>query len=47
MELLEHLLNKLPKDVCEVLLKQQSKGRLNTVCPYASTASINNLISPI
>ncbi|KAJ7196941.1 ankyrin repeat protein [Mycena pura] len=29
-ELLEHLLSKLPRDVVEVLLAQQSKGRLNT-----------------
>ncbi|KAJ7213244.1 ankyrin repeat protein [Mycena rebaudengoi] len=29
-ELLEHLLKKLPRDVVEALLKQQSKGRLNT-----------------
>jgi hypothetical protein len=30
-ELLKHLLNKLPRDVVEALLAQQSKGRLNTV----------------
>ncbi|KAJ7775677.1 ankyrin repeat protein [Mycena maculata] len=29
-ELLKHLLNKLPRDVVEALLSQQSKGRLNT-----------------
>ncbi|KAJ6554865.1 hypothetical protein B0H19DRAFT_1377542 [Mycena capillaripes] len=29
-QLLEHLLRKLPRDVVELLLKQQSKGRLNT-----------------
>ncbi|KAF8169052.1 hypothetical protein K438DRAFT_1730433 [Mycena galopus ATCC 62051] len=29
-ELLKHLLNKLPRDVVEALLAQQSKGRLNT-----------------
>jgi hypothetical protein len=30
-ELLKHLLDKLPRDVVEALLAQQSKGRLNTV----------------
>ncbi|KAJ6579649.1 ankyrin repeat protein [Mycena vulgaris] len=29
-ELLKHLLNKLPRDVVETLLAQQSRGRLNT-----------------
>ncbi|KAJ7124475.1 hypothetical protein C8R44DRAFT_703945 [Mycena epipterygia] len=29
-KLLKHLLNKLPRDVVEALLSQQSKGRLNT-----------------
>ena len=31
-DLLEHFLRKLPRDVSEALLTQQSKGRLNTVC---------------
>ena len=31
-DLLEFFLRKLPKDVSEALLIQQSKGRLNTVC---------------
>lgn len=30
--LLEYFLKKLPQDVNEVLLKQQSKHRFNTVC---------------
>jgi hypothetical protein len=29
---MEFFLRKLPKDVSEALLTQQSKGRLNTVC---------------
>ena len=32
-DLLEHFLQKLPRDVSETLLAQQSKDRLNTVRP--------------
>lgn len=38
-DLVEHLLRKLPRDVNEALLTQQSKDRLNTVCFFCSFLS--------
>ena len=40
-DLLEHFLRKLPRDVSEALLAQQSKGALNTVC-YSVYLSIRS-----
>jgi hypothetical protein len=42
-DLLEHLLHKLPRDVSEALLAQQSKGRLNTVCTEPIYSALSNI----